>query len=269
MTIQRTFLVTLLLLFITLVIPQAQAFNPPSQDTMTNGPLYYPCKVNKVPSHTAQQGYISCSWMGERILKLYDDRTQQWYQTFNQTQFTCSMRGVCVGTGLDQGLEVGGYPLGHAGIISIWYYLDQSSEGQPMAYRYDQGPRSGHNPVAYIDAARHLVDYYETYGGNDEFIERKLNDLYETGFEGYIGDVVAVMQGGEQSGDIGKVEEASCSAQLDDNCYVNGQKVPMADLPKYLPLVDPDTVVSNGGACDYPICYDGNNRPIGLRASMY
>lgn len=59
--------------------------------------------------------------------------------------------------------------------------------------------------------------------------------------------------------------EAHCEPQLDDACTINNSKVPKADLKKYLPVVDADAVSANGGYCEYPICYDLNDKPVGLR----
>lgn len=61
------------------------------------------------------------------------------------------------------------------------------------------------------------------------------------------------------------VKEAHCEPQMDDACTVNDKKVPIADLPKYLPVVNADQVSAKGGYCEYPICYDVNDNPIGLR----
>ena len=39
----------------------------------------------------------------------------------------------------------------------------------------------------------------------------------------------------------------------------------MSDLSKYLPTVKADDVENAGGYCEYPICYDLNDKPIGIR----
>jgi hypothetical protein len=61
------------------------------------------------------------------------------------------------------------------------------------------------------------------------------------------------------------VKEAHCEPQMDDACTVNDQKVPKAQLDKYLPALDADTVSAAGGYCEYPICYSADDQPIGMR----
>lgn len=60
-------------------------------------------------------------------------------------------------------------------------------------------------------------------------------------------------------------KEAHCEPQLDDACMIDNKKVPKADLKKYLPVINADKVSSDGGYCEYPICYDVNDNPVGLR----
>jgi hypothetical protein len=60
-------------------------------------------------------------------------------------------------------------------------------------------------------------------------------------------------------------KEAHCEPQMDDACTVNNKKVPIDDLKKYLPVVNADKVSAAGGYCEYPICYDVNDNPVGLR----
>jgi hypothetical protein len=62
-----------------------------------------------------------------------------------------------------------------------------------------------------------------------------------------------------------KVVTASCAPQMDDDCTVNGKPVAMADLGKYLPKVDEADIKAAGGICEYPICYDSNEKPVGIR----
>ena len=53
---------------------------------------------------------------------------------------------------------------------------------------------------------------------------------------------------------------------MDDACTVNDKKVPKAQLGKYLPKLDADSVEAAGGYCEYPVCYDVNDNPIGIRS---
>jgi hypothetical protein len=60
------------------------------------------------------------------------------------------------------------------------------------------------------------------------------------------------------------VTEASCAPQMDDDCTVNHKKVAKADLGKYLPVVNEADVRAAKGFCEYPICYNADNQPIGI-----
>lgn len=60
------------------------------------------------------------------------------------------------------------------------------------------------------------------------------------------------------------VFEASCAPQMDDDCTVNKKKVAKADLGKYLPVVNEADVRAAKGFCEYPICYNADNQPIGI-----
>ena len=62
----------------------------------------------------------------------------------------------------------------------------------------------------------------------------------------------------------GAVTEASCAPQMDDDCTVNKKKVAKADLGKYLPVVNEADVRAAKGFCEYPICYNADNQPIGI-----
>lgn len=64
----------------------------------------------------------------------------------------------------------------------------------------------------------------------------------------------------------GELQNAYCSQTLDDACYINDQKVPKAKLKQYLPTVNPKDVEKDAGYCDYPLCYDFNDFPIGVRS---
>lgn len=266
MTIQRTFWLTVSLLVSLIVLP-AHAFNPPTQSNMNNLPLYYPCSVKTASHHKPGEGFISCAWIGESTVELFDESTGRHYSTFNQILFTCSARGQCVGTGINQGYPVGAYPVGNRGVINIWYYLDQSTEGQPMAYRLDQGPNAGRGQVAYVDAANYILEYYQTYGASEDLIKNRMDHLYIGGLDGYLSD--SQVPDLAQKVSMDEINEAWCNPRADDDCSINGRAVKVADLPKYLPLVDETRVENEGGMCEYPICYDGNDKPIGLRASMY
>jgi hypothetical protein len=70
--------------------------------------------------------------------------------------------------------------------------------------------------------------------------------------------------GAAVKGAKGAVTEASCAPQMDDDCTVNKKKVAKADLGKYLPVVNEADVRAAKGFCEYPICYNADNQPIGI-----
>lgn len=61
-----------------------------------------------------------------------------------------------------------------------------------------------------------------------------------------------------------EVTEAWCNPRADDECTINGKKVPKSELKQYLPAVYELEVLNAGGHCEYPICYDKNNKPVGV-----
>ena len=60
------------------------------------------------------------------------------------------------------------------------------------------------------------------------------------------------------------VKEAWCNPRADDECTINGKKVLKEELKQYLPAVYELEVLNAGGHCEYPICYDKNDKPIGI-----
>ncbi|WP_262501962.1 hypothetical protein [Pseudomonas fragi] len=61
-----------------------------------------------------------------------------------------------------------------------------------------------------------------------------------------------------------EVKAAWCNPRADDDCTINGKKVPKAELKQYLPTVYELEVLNAGGHCEYPICYDENDKPVGI-----
>lgn len=80
----------------------------------------------------------------------------------------------------------------------------------------------------------------------------------------HFGGEVAGAGTGSPSTVSGAIFEASCAPQMDDDCTVNKKKVAKADLGKYLPVVKESDVQAAGGFCEYPICYNVKNNPIGI-----
>ncbi len=249
-------------------LPSHANFIPPDQSRMEDAPLYMPCRVNYGRGAASDIGFLSCNWLNETIISIYDPEQGQYFKTFTTGGFQCNKSGTCVGTGVsNQGVIIGHHPESHRGLISIWFYLGQSSDGMPVAYRFDQGPYNGLPAVTYLEAANQLASHYERYRADDAFIARKMDQLYQTGIEGLIADNVnAATPTSTHSGKVeGPIRSAWCNPRLDDDCYINEVKVPVADLGKYLKSLNVDVVQNAGGYCEYPVCYDKHDNVIGMR----
>ncbi|AZE56928.1 hypothetical protein C4K03_4790 [Pseudomonas synxantha] len=61
-----------------------------------------------------------------------------------------------------------------------------------------------------------------------------------------------------------EVKEAWCNPRVDDECTINGKKVPKAELKQYMPAVYELEALNPSGHCEYPICYDKNDNPVGI-----
>tara|TARA_R110000868_G_scaffold21144_2_gene88194 strand:- start:10332 stop:10940 length:609 start_codon:yes stop_codon:yes gene_type:complete len=147
----------------------------------------------------------------------------------------------------------------------IWYYIAESNDGGAVAYVTGSGPRYGGKEVSYAEAGKILYDFYEDLGIDDDNRRKQLDKRYQGGFEAFLKDTQSLSTKSTQVVN-GNVKEASCNPQLDDDCTVNGKAVSKADLGKYLPTVDRNIVEDDGGYCEYPICYNADDRPIGITA---
>jgi hypothetical protein len=51
---------------------------------------------------------------------------------------------------------------------------------------------------------------------------------------------------------------------MDDECYINNNRVPVAELGKWLPAYSQSNVDQLGGYCETYICYDQEDKPLGI-----
>lgn len=109
-----------------------------------------------------------------------------------------------------------------------------------------------------------LWKFYKDAGVNDKLFANTFNRRYDGGVKQFELDKSGKSQPLRQSKEI-KVTEAWCNPQADDDCYINKNKVAKKKLGDYLPQVTPEQVSAAGGYCEYPICYDENDTPIGMR----
>lgn len=103
-----------------------------------------------------------------------------------------------------------------------------------------------------------------------QILDKSSNKLVSVSAEQYYQQANATEKTGGTSEehttvDTVAVESARCSPQEDDNCYVNNQKIPRAELGKYLKTVNVEDVERSGGYCEYPVCYNAQDKPIGIR----
>ncbi|MEE1869241.1 hypothetical protein [Pseudomonas auratipiscis] len=50
---------------------------------------------------------------------------------------------------------------------------------------------------------------------------------------------------------------------MNDDCYINEKKVPIADLGKWLPAVAESSIDQLGGYCEAVLCFDSKDQPLG------
>jgi hypothetical protein len=238
----------------------------PDELSMEGLPEAIPCKMNKVAvTGGPDVDVLLCTWMAmpRQITEWIPDEGRH-VTYFNRRQAVCR-KGVC----RVKGKEVGTHPEDVTLLLSLWYYIGQSTDGKPVAYRFGAGPNAGMNAVSYVQAGQMLVEFYENSGIDHELaIMNELELHYIGGSKQFQADL-AGGQPAAQVASFGEIKEAWCNPRLDDSCSINGNPVPKADLPKYLPLLDPSVVESNGGSCEYPICYDSNYKPIGVSKLSY
>ncbi|MGR6454546.1 hypothetical protein ACU5P1_22275 [Pseudomonas plecoglossicida] len=101
------------------------------------------------------------------------------------------------------------------------------------------------------------------------------NELVSTFDKRYIGGWVAWNQekGGTASAvtktpsapqsEWPEVKTAWCNPRMDDDCYINNKKVPVAELGKWLPDISESNADQLGGHCETILCFDENNQPMG------
>lgn len=266
----QSFSIVLLLL----VSGIAQAMHPGDMGQMETAPLYSPCKFKFVDNPWSPRGHekynhLSCTWSRFATVDLYDHDTGRHGRNVNNVLFACSERGVCIGEGNHQGYKVGTVPGMDKGSIAIYHYVDKSSDGHWMAYRFDQGPRAGKPKISYMTAAEHLVNFYYENGASEKFVRDQLDLIYQTGADGYDADLAAI----EFAKEVGeksvwpwtRIKDVYCMDLYPNQCYINDDiAIHRADLPKYLKLVDPDEVDAEGGSCYLTGCHDKDGKVVGV-----
>ncbi|EPL60205.1 hypothetical protein B382_22430 [Stutzerimonas stutzeri B1SMN1] len=219
-------------------------------------PVAFPCYENN--------GTLVCVWMlADRKLEWVDENgIRRW--AMNRAIGNC-VRGTCQSNGKQLGFYNGEAT---RFVISTWYYVDTSTEGQPVAYLWDTGPGFGGDRIAYPESAEMLYDFYIRSNLTESRALKMTGGHYNGGLEQYKLDSQK-HHGAEETPSVkdnfSEIKEAWCNPRMDDECFVNGQKVTKNEIKRLLPKVDFDEVMSNGGVCEFPICYDYTGKPIGVR----
>lgn len=223
----------------------------PSEVTMEGLPYAIPCAKAK-NQYGAE--FYRCTWkILPRLIKAYDAAQQQNVTYNNQLSGLCR-RGKCIVQGADG--VFGLIDLDMNFTVSRHYYIYPSSDGLPVAYRMDGGPYQKGNAITYAQARGLLSDFLLDHGQLESIVKDELS--------AYTLDSEAKQSVAASKSKV-TVKEASCNPQMDDDCQINNKKVAKNNLGQYLPTVKVDEVESSGGYCEYPICYDGNDKPIGIR----
>lgn len=204
--------------------------------------------------------YISCDWYDvARDITVWDAQEQRNKTYSNRVQGSC-IQGTCRTSG---GL-FGHWKEDTQFILQAWYYISESEDGQPIAYLTNTGPDFGGRSVTYLEAAVTLYNFYKSIGLDDITMKNWFGERYEGGYDKFLVDADLLKPQTSEVLPKTEVKTAWCSQDLDDDCTIDGKKVLKTDLNKYLPSVNPDEVTDTGGYCEYPICYDENDKPIGI-----
>ena len=216
-------------------------------------PAAIPCVIQHTPGFS--RGLL-CTWLKtSRQIEEWNPETQRNFRYYNQMAAKCR-NGKCN----TDSYKAGFYPEDIDARISIWYYIGESSDGKPVAYLFGTGPGFDGDAVSYREAGDMLHAFYVESNLSIDRIMEEMDVHYEGGYTAWKRGIIL-----SDIDENTEVNEAHCAPQLDDSCFINGVKVPKADLGKYLPVVQESTVEAAGGLCDYPICYAKNDKPIGIR----
>lgn len=228
-------------------------------ETSTRGlPYAIPCTERVAPNTKIK--YLACDWYGfPRKVNIWD-KNQNSYVTYNNLVSGECINGTCK-------TEHGTF--GHWGrdtrfMLSIWYYIAESTDGAPIAYLTGNGPEFGGKSVSYLEAAKLLDLVYKDSGVTPDDRKKLIEPRYFGGWAKFAKDAKVDEGKANVVIDTSKITQAFCSQDLDDSCTVNDAPVRKADLGKYFPVVDMVEVQADGGYCEYPICYDADDKPIGI-----
>jgi hypothetical protein len=235
----------------------------PNEQTITNLPYAIPC-AEAVNQYGVK--FYRCTWFVlPRNITQWNAQQQRNVTFSNHISGRC-VRGTCRAT---NGSGVYGmYGQDFSFSLSIYYYIYESEDGYPIAYRMDGGPNKKGKGVTYAQARKKLQDFLLEHGISDADVKDAV--------AAYNLDAIAASS--QSTDDALQVEnnpltrptktitikEAWCNPRADDECTINGNKVPKTELKQYLPEIYELEVLNAGGYCEHPICYDKNDKPVGI-----
>lgn len=157
----------------------------PDETSPQGLPEAIPCSVLRAHQFNVQ-GNLACIWlMSARNITEWSAEQGRNLNYPNRYQAVCR-KGTCRA----QGTVVGHHPKDENVILSIWYYMGQSSDGKPVAYLKGFGPGFDGEAVSYAEAGQMLVEFYENSGiDNQKAIQFELSRHYEGGWEQFQADL--------------------------------------------------------------------------------
>ncbi|HDS1738508.1 hypothetical protein NPS49_09605 [Pseudomonas putida] len=228
----------------------------PDETSPSGLPDAIPCVVR--PAHTGHP-MLFCTWLtSTRYVELWDAQRQQNVRITNKVNGMCQ-RGNC----RIQGAEVGNWKEDTPFQLSIWYRIGSSTDGKPVAYRVNTNRQ-----VSYSEAGSLLMQFYVDAGVPDNELVSTFDKRYIGGWAAWnqdkAGAVSTVTESpSDSSSEWPEVKTAWCNPRMDDDCYINNKKVPIAELSKWLPGISESNADQLGGYCETILCFDENDQPMG------
>ncbi|MFL1553659.1 hypothetical protein ACI77I_32145, partial [Pseudomonas sp. D47] len=147
-------------------------------------------------------------------------------------------------------------------------YIYESEDGYPIAYRMDGGPNKKGKGLTYAQARTILQEFLLDHDISKENVKDSIAaySLDANATSGSSVDDAPQTENTPMTKPTKTIEvkEAWCNPRADDECTINGAKVPKAELKQYLPAIYELEVLNAGGYCEHPICYDENDKPVGI-----
>ncbi|NWC07851.1 hypothetical protein HX776_03245 [Pseudomonas agarici] len=228
----------------------------PDETSLKGLPEAIPCNMKKI--YTGQT-ILNCTWLANaRAIPIWDANRRVDINYNNQISSMCQ-RGKC----RVSNAMVGEWSQDIPFLISIWYRIGSSTDGKPVAYRNDVSRQ-----VSYAEAGSQLMQLYLDAGVPDNELVSTFDKRYEGGYaawEAQKGNAQAKVQSPSSSAQSKwpDVKTAWCNPRMDDDCYINSKKVPIAELGKWLPDISESNADQLGGHCETILCFDKDDQPMG------